>query len=51
MLTTWQVLDGPTFDEVRMAAEKLPSKTPEERAKQQKEQEGLFNSISLIVYD
>lgn len=50
-LTTWQELDGRTFDEMHMAAEKLPLKTPEERAKQMKEQEGLFNSMSLIIYD
>lgn len=41
MLTTRKEPDGRTFDEVRMAADKLPPETPEKLATQKKEQEGL----------
>lgn len=51
VLTMSQVPDGHTFDEVRMAAEKLPLRTAEERAKLQKEQEGSLHLLCLIVYD
>jgi len=42
VLTPRQEPDGCTFDEVRMAADKLPPETPEELAIQKKEQEGLI---------